>query len=148
MSQPFRTIGICVDDSEAARTAVEAGRAVAGPDTSITLLHVVEQRSFLVELAMGISGGITSDTDALIAAAQAWLESLAEGGERVAVLTGHPAQAIAEWATQAGADLLVTATARSRAEHALLGSVSRRLSELARCSVLLVHPGTETVTSS
>lgn len=143
MSQPFRTIGICVDDSDAARTAVAAGRAVAGPGASVTLLHVVEQRSFLVELAMGISGGITSDTDALMAAAQAWLEALADDGEQVAVLSGHPAEAAADWARQAGADLLVTATRRSEAEHALLGSVSRRLAELAPCSMLLVHPGHE-----
>lgn len=140
MSNHFRSIGVCVDDSDAARTALGAAREIAAPDAIVNLVHVVEQRSFLVELAIGIGGGVANDTDALMETAQAWLESLADEGEQVVVLTGHPAEAIADWARDSGCDLLVMATHRGHHERTLLGSFSQRLSAAAPCSTLLVHP--------
>jgi nucleotide-binding universal stress UspA family protein len=140
----FTRIAVCVDDSDAARLALDAARGLAPGAASVTLIHVVEPPSFLVELAAGVGGGIVGDTGAMIEAAQAWLGSLAEPGEEVVVLSGNPVSEVAEWAADAGCDLLVMATHRGAVPRALLGSFSQRMTSAAPCSTLLVHPAAGT----
>lgn len=141
MPVTFRRIGVCVDDSGAARLALDAARGLAGGGAEVTLLHVVEPPSLLVELAVGVGGGVPPDTEAPIEAARAWLDSLREGDERALVLSGTPVDRITAWAEETGADLLVAATHRQNARRGLLGGFSSRLATASPCSTLLVHPG-------
>jgi len=137
---PFRRIGVCIDDSDAARLALGTARSLAGPDAALTLLHVVEPPSLLVELAVSVGGGVPPDTEAPLAAAEAWLDSLREGGEEAVVLSGGPVDQVVRWAEESGCDLLVTATRRDHVRRSLLGSFTQRLTAGAPCSTLLVHP--------
>ena len=60
--------------------------------------------------------------------------------------TRSAAQAIAEFAREAGADLIVAGTSgSSRLVRVLVGSVTRRLLELAPCPVLAVPPEEEDI---
>jgi nucleotide-binding universal stress UspA family protein len=61
----------------------------------------------------------------------------------IAVVRGKPAQAIAQFAAEAGCDLIVMAThGTSGLQQAILGSVTRRVMYLAPCPVLVVRfPG-------
>lgn len=137
----FSNIAVCVDDSDAARRALDAARAIRPAGASLSVVHVVEPPSMLVELSLGVSGGVVGDVDAQAEAARAWLESLGEPGEAVEVLVGRPAvETLLGWAADAGCDLLVTATNRGRVERRLLGSFTRRVVEDAPCAVLTVPP--------
>jgi nucleotide-binding universal stress UspA family protein len=137
----FTDIAVCVDDSDAAGLALDAARSIRPEGGRLTLLHVLEPPSFLVELA-ALGGGIVRDREPLEEAARAWLESLAEPGEDVVLLEGSPAQTVLDWAEERGADLIVMASARSSEERHILGGFSHRVTANARCSTLLVHPGT------
>jgi nucleotide-binding universal stress UspA family protein len=137
---PFQRIGVCVDDSPAAGAALDSARSLRPPGGELWLVHVVEPPSFLLELAAGIGGGMVSDIDTLVAAATAWLESLADNGEHVVVLQGNSAAEVANWARTAECDLLVMAAMSDPATRSVLGSFSQRLTHSAPCSTLLVHP--------
>ena len=79
----------------------------------------------------------------LVAAAAAGLP-----GAETVVLTGDPqAQAICDWAQEAGVDLLVAGVYRGMASRALLGSFAQHLAYHAPCPVLLIGPGTESTTA-
>lgn len=118
-------------------------RSLRPADGELWLVHVVEPPSFLLELAAGIGGGMVSDVGALVATATAWLESLADDGEQVAVLRGSSAAEVADWARTAQCDLLVMAAMSDPATRSVLGSFSQRLTHSAPCSTLLVHPADE-----
>jgi nucleotide-binding universal stress UspA family protein len=137
----FANIAVCVDDSDAAGLALDAARSIRPEGATLTLLHVVEPPSFLVELS-ALGGGIVRDKGPIEEAANAWLQSLAEPGERALVLEGSPAQTVIDWASQHDCDLLVMATARSSGERHILGGFSHRVTANAPCSTLLVHPDT------
>ncbi len=84
----------------------------------------------LVVACVGDDGGFS-------AASTLAVESDVETTERV--LTGHPAEAIAELARSEGASLLVVGARGNRGLRAL-GSVSRRIVDRAPCSTLIVRP--------
>ena len=66
-----------------------------------------------------------------------------------AVIETHsPAHAIAEYAQQKGVELIVVGTSgNSRLVRMLVGSVTRRLLELAHCPILAVPPEDEDLRS-
>ena len=58
------------------------------------------------------------------------------------LVIGHPAEEIARIANEEGFDLLVVGSrGLSTVKAFLLGSVSEKLSRLAKCPVLIVKPG-------
>ena len=58
------------------------------------------------------------------------------------LVIGHPAEEIAKVANEEGFDLLVVGSrGLSTVKAFLLGSVSEKLSRLAKCPVLIVKPG-------
>lgn len=114
-------------------THVSGGLAgVAGPRTPVT--------PETVRIAEESAHAVTADL-------QRKAENLQKNGVTVefAVIETHsPAQAIAEFAHQEGADLIVVGTSgSSRLVRMLVGSVTRRLLEVAHCPVLAVPPEDE-----
>ncbi|MHB8643595.1 MAG: universal stress protein [Gaiellaceae bacterium] len=114
------------------------------PGVEVTVLHVDEHFSG------GRSSGqsIFADERDLQAKIESQVEGLRKDGLNVhfELLTKHdgePADAIADFATDAGGDLIVVATrGHGRLAGALLGSFAQRLLHVAPCPVLVVTPGT------
>jgi nucleotide-binding universal stress UspA family protein len=121
-SGPLRRIGVAVDGSTTARTALTAAvQLAAAGDTRLVLL----------------SAGAMPEPVA------AWLHvariSLDDVEHETRALTGDPGAALAE--ASADLDLLVCGTrGRGRAVGAILGSVSAHLIEHAQCPLLVVPP--------
>ena len=141
---PYRHIACAIDDADASRRAVaEAARVWGGGPGRLSIVNVADlPAAALLGAAVGappmevewLQGGCD-----LVAAAAAGLP-----GAETVVLTGDPqAQAICDWAQEAGVDLLVAGVYRGMASRALLGSFAQHLAYHAPCPVLLVGPGTE-----
>jgi nucleotide-binding universal stress UspA family protein len=143
-TDPYRHVACCVDDSDAAASAVaEASRVAGMAGGRLSLVHALP--------AVGrFTGGWTVRNpsradlaDDLREEARGWLGALADahpGAEPVLLEAGeHPADAVATWASRAECDLLVCAPWRGPvARVAHLGSFADRLVRRAPCPVLLV----------
>ncbi len=133
---------VAVDFSEAARAAVRAADALAGPGTTITLMHV---NSYAVPVVADWTYVMPPEELArLMTAAEEelrrWANELETEPERVRVevVAGEP---IAELTKRSDAyDLVVLGThGRKGLPRLFLGSVAERVARLARCSVLIVR---------
>ena len=143
MTELYRLVACCVDDSDAAREALlQAARLARVTGARLAAVHVVESPG-------GFSGGrtpYTPDPEELAAElredGRRRLEGLiasvpdAAGAEPV-VLQGDPPEEAVAWAERAGCDLLVTAAHRQGLTRALLGSFSGALVRDAPCPVLV-----------
>ncbi len=136
----LKNILVPVDFSEASRAALRAADALAGPDTVVTLLHVmpltrvvvldwqyVPPAEELVRLARAAE-------DAL----QAWASELRAPRVRVETTPGDPASEIIRLSTDY--DLVVVGThGRTGAARLLIGSVAERVVRGAHASVLVAR---------
>ncbi len=144
---------IAVDGSEFAEWSVQMLEAIAGrPPDSVTLLHVVDSASLKssarkhAALSKQAIAAMTKAGDqilrrfeglAKLALKQATTKPRTEIDTMLA--HGRVADTIAKVAKQKKADLLVVGSrGLTDAEHYLLGSVSRKVSALAVCPVLVV----------
>lgn len=139
MEAPFRHIAVCLDDSDAARRALEEARRLRsfGPGR-LTLLHVVE---FPIPYATGMGGWVPNPVD-LTEVAQKWLDGVAaEVPEGTGVvLEGHPAGEVCDWAAANAVDLIICASHRNLAARITLGSFAHYLVNHAPCPVLVLRP--------
>ncbi len=136
----FSKMVVCIDDSPGAQSALEVARTVRADGGTLTLIHVIPPPSFLTELAAGLGGGIVQDQTPLIEIAQEWIEAVANDDEDAVVLEGNPTHAVADWARDHQADVIVVAR-HGGPEKTVLGSFTQKLVAIAPCAVLLVHSG-------
>jgi nucleotide-binding universal stress UspA family protein len=146
----YRKILVGLDGSEhgldAARTGIELAKLC---DAELHLLTVTRPFKVTPELArflkaenlLGEPKYVMDDmTSEIVATAK---ESAAEAGltrVKTAVREGKPARALVEYARNQGIDLiLVGARGVGEPDVSLLGSVSQKVSLLAKCSVMIVR---------
>jgi nucleotide-binding universal stress UspA family protein len=134
----FSRIVVCIDDSPGAQRALETARTIRADGGTLTLVHVIAPPSFLTELAAGLGGGIIQDQTPLIEIAREWIATVANDDEDSIVLEGNPTHAVADWAREHGADVIVVAR-HGGPEKTVLGSFTQKLVAIAPCAVLLVH---------
>jgi nucleotide-binding universal stress UspA family protein len=128
----FRHVACCVDGAAGDEAAVAVGRAVAGADGRLSVVHVARGP------VPGIVGGARDEAGAAAAARR-----LAEGtGAEPVILRGVPGHAICGWARDADVDLLVVASRHpGRWGMSVLGAVTRHVVDHAPCAVLVVRHG-------
>lgn len=148
----FKTVLWATDGSVAAERALPAAKSIA---------QTYHAKLVVVHVSAGFAGfggprsPVTPDTiriaqesaNAITADLQRKAEDVKQEGvavEFALIETHSPAQAIAEFAREVDADLIVAGTSgSSRLVRVLVGSVTRRLLELAPCPVLAVPPEDE-----
>ena len=141
---------ICgVDGSAASVVALDVAAGLAErQDARLLMVHAVQH-------AVGGNGAASAHarliTERETEAAELLLEHLAEAAglehaER-RVVSGHPAERLAELADDEGAELIVVGSrGRSSFKAGLLGSTATSLIAIARCPVLVVPQSTRATT--
>ncbi len=137
----FKTIVAAVDFSGTSGEVVQSLGEIAGPDSEVHLVHVVAeplQQPWTVE-APGIDMAALRETWVAQAARRLnALDAPVRGQVSRQVLVGTPAEEIARFARQHGADLIVMGThGYGPVRRFLLGSVADRVVREASCPVLL-----------
>jgi nucleotide-binding universal stress UspA family protein len=146
----FKTILWATDGSRAAERALAVAKSIA--QTYNAKLVVTHVSTVLGGPPLAVKVAQES-TDTIKADLQQKVEDLKRDGVTVEFalpeMTTHgPAHAIAEFAREGGADLIVAGTSgSSRLVRVLVGSVTRRLLELAPCPILAVPPEDEDIES-
>ena len=145
----FKTVLWATDGSAAAERALSAAKSIAQTyDAKLLVTHVP-----VVLAGPQVAVAVAQES---AEATKASLQQRVDGLKRDGVtaefalpeMAMHgPAQAIAEFAREVDADLIVAGTrGSSRLVRVLVGSVTRRLLELAPCPVLAVPPHDEDIT--
>jgi nucleotide-binding universal stress UspA family protein len=136
----YERLLVPVDGSDTSMVAVDEAVALAERlDASIHGLYVVD---------LGAYHGFTTEDVAIEALEQDGEAALADVEDRckrhgVPIETGHPGEAIVDYATEEGMDCIVMAThGRRGLGHYLLGSVTERVVRHAEVPVLTVRAGT------
>jgi len=134
---PFQSVAVCVDGSDAAADAVELGKALAGADGEITLLHALET---FFALGWGHVWPIPDDE---------WQEMGDAVFEKVAahapdaerrLLPGSPYFAISQWVDENQPDVVVVAAHSGRFARLTLGSTSSHFAYHLDAPVAIAHP--------
>jgi nucleotide-binding universal stress UspA family protein len=138
----FKTIIWASDGSDHANRALEVARELAAADSPrLIALHVKE-------VMVGRAGGypVQVDEDEVEQEIRDQAKQLKEAGvdamyAQAAASAGGAAHAIADYAKEAGADVVVVGTrGQGPVSGLLLGSVTNRLLHVAPCPVLAVPP--------
>ena len=146
----FTRILIPTDFSAPSDIALEYGRIMARHfGASFHLLHVVDDAA--VEGLIGPDALVPPAPDAHTFRLQEAMERLAHRvtpDDRASfrahteVIFGKPAQAIVDYASDNGFDLIVMGThGRAGIAHLLMGSVAERVVRHAACPVMTIHEG-------
>ncbi|MDH3725691.1 MAG: universal stress protein [Thermoleophilia bacterium] len=136
----FDTVAVCVDYSDAAHDAIELGRALAGAEGQIVLVHVAEITSQLGWVKMIAIPDL--DWEPIGTELLKRLSEEAAGAETV-LLRGHPSISIMEWVERASPDVIVCAARHGVVSRTVLGSVSSYLAYHLPCPVAIARPGIE-----
>lgn len=142
-----RRILLPLDGGKLSISALPYLRAIAGPDTEITLLRVVPDATSLINRLPGQHAPAEDVLSRSIAACEAYLgdvcASLTDITPHVSTLTrtGHPADAILAVSDELGVDLILMAThGHGPVERMVLGSVADRIARTATMPVMLIRP--------
>jgi nucleotide-binding universal stress UspA family protein len=143
----FKTVLWATDGSAAAERALPVATSVAQTyGAKLIVIHAGVQVSEIPLAAPAAVAAAQESADATDEAMRRKVEDLKRDGVSVEfasteITTGGPAYAIAGFAHDTGADLIVVGTSgSSQLVRLLVGSVTRRLLELAPCPVLAVPP--------
>jgi nucleotide-binding universal stress UspA family protein len=136
----FDTVAVCVDYSDAAHDAIELGRALAGTEGQIVLVHVAEITSQLGWVKMIAIPDL--DWEPIGTELLTRLSEEAPGAETV-LLRGHPSISIMEWAERESPDVVVCAAHHGVVSRTVLGSVSSYLAYHLPRPVAIARPGVE-----
>ena len=147
----FKTVVWATDGSRAAERALAVAKSIAQTyEANLVVTHVSAVLSGLPPTAVEAA---RKSADATKANLQRKVEDLKRDGVTAEFalpeMTTHgAAHAIAGFARDAGADVIIVGTSgSSRLVRMLVGSVTRRLLELAPCPVLAVPPEDEDIES-
>lgn len=140
----FKKILVAVDGSTYAEHAVEYAAMLAKKfGSELVLIHVIINPIYTYEGVV-----LSPPLEQLKKAGNEVLNRNLAVAERIGVqaktrlAVGHPADEIAKVANEEGFDLLVVGSrGLSTVKAFLLGSISEKLSRLAKCPVLIVKPG-------
>jgi len=146
----IRNILVATDFSDSSATALNYGRELARRFGAVLhLMHVVDDISARISVASGLPYDLGRAQVELEAAARARLDGCFDEANRreltievVQRTSSSPAYAIANYAREAGIDLIITGThGRGTVAHLFMGSVAERVIRTAPCPVLTVrHP--------
>lgn len=136
---PRRTVVVPIDFSDQSFAALETAREMSQEPTSLHVIHVLP----ILEAAdPGVIWQTIDDASRSQHAKDALLEELEKRewhGMNVEVLIGDPGHAIADYAEQLDAGLVVVAShGKGALKHLLLGSVAERVVRLVHCPVLVL----------
>jgi nucleotide-binding universal stress UspA family protein len=138
----FNTIVLGLDGSENSKRAIPAAVELARQSGGrIVIAHVAERVA-----SKGGAASLRADEPDIRSEIEAEAERISSEGveasvENAVTVLGGPAQAIAEIADEAGADLIVVGTrGHSPIPGLMLGSVTNRLMHIAKRPVLGVPP--------
>jgi nucleotide-binding universal stress UspA family protein len=151
----YRTIVVPHDGSPFSERALERAAFIAkAAGARIVLVNATVLPAFVYSYHDATNTAINEVADSLVrSAADSTARALAEAARRleekegvrrasyVHAVAGDPAELVLETAEKEGADLIVIGSRGLRGLSRLraLGSVARRVSEHARCPVLIVH---------
>jgi nucleotide-binding universal stress UspA family protein len=146
----FKTILVATDFSEPSAKALEYGREMARTfGGALHVLHVVDDLFSHSGAEMGVGVSYAGLQQELENAARADLDRIVREDDRrelnaraVLLTSPSPAAAIASYARDAEADVIVIGTSgRTGLSRFMMGSVAERVVRLAPCPVLTVrHP--------
>jgi len=129
-------VPVSFDEERDAPQAVQVARKLAGDGARITLMHVIEQVP-----AYALSSASPGYLDEAKKASEAKLRVMAEGIPNctVAVLEGHAARALLDFAKQKWVDCIVIASHRPGVQDFFLGSTAAHVVRHAGCAVHVVR---------
>lgn len=144
----LKTVLVATDFSKSSEAALAYGRELARTfGAKLQLLHVTENMitRYAFEGSMGLPMDVQIEYEK---SSQERLEAMLGDDDRrelgataVMRVSNTPADAIVEYAKDAGADVIVVGThGRKALAHLFLGSVAERVVRLAPCPVLTVRP--------
>ena len=146
MDTSCETIIVAVDDSEAAKRAVEAALGVARAGDTLAFVHALDTMSVCLPVAEGALIDPTPMLDALLEDANALCgRAVAQARARgitahTHVIDGPPAESIRRFAADSHARLIVMGThARTGMARVMNGSVAESVLRLSDVPVLIVH---------
>lgn len=139
-TEAFGSVAVCVDYSDAAKGAIGLGRALAGAEGKLYLVHATETFARYGWLTMLKEPGLEWKS-----IGRELLERLSREAPQaeLVLLEGHPSASIAEWAEQTRPEVVVCGAHRGTATRVALGSVSSYLSHHLPCPVAIARPGAE-----
>jgi nucleotide-binding universal stress UspA family protein len=147
MDRPYRRIACCIDrDGEADHVLREGLRLCGDEIGSLEVVHVVASpRAFATSPFAYVAPLIEVTSESL-----AWLEEMTHDIPQATpvLLDGSPAREICSWSRANDVDLIIAAARRGIVERAMLGGFASHIAYHASCSVLLVHPPSESVGSA
>ncbi|MBE3550375.1 MAG: Universal stress protein family [Brockia lithotrophica] len=146
----FQRILVAYDGSEHAKRALETAASIARmtPGAELHVVHVVrfdpfeegvftEMQSFSSMSRSDYRGIVLKEGERRIEEAKKRLER-ESFAVHSAVLEGDPARRIVEYAEEKGIDLIVVGRrGLTMLQELFLGSVSHRIAQLAKCSILI-----------
>lgn len=130
-------IPIDLGDAGKGTSMIAAANNLAGADTHITVLNVIEDIPGYV--AMELPAGLAEKNKSQ--SLQTLTEIVEKAGLKaeVEVRSGHPYQTILAAAEDKGADLIIVASHKPGLQDYLLGSTAARVVRHAACSVLVIR---------
>jgi nucleotide-binding universal stress UspA family protein len=146
----YSNVLICVDGSEAARRAANAGAEIAAKfDAELHIMTVTKPykvsprlKQFLqAENLMGEPKYVLDEmTKGIIAEGRKHAETSNVRKIETHIVEGKPARTIVEFARDEGVDVIVMGSRGvGETEGSMLGSVSHKVSSLAHCTVVVVR---------
>ncbi|MDQ2093488.1 universal stress protein [Rhodalgimonas zhirmunskyi] len=129
-------VPVSFDEERDAPQAVQVAQKLAGDGARITLVHVIEQVPAYA-LSAASPGYLSEAKEASEAKMQAMAEGIPNCG--VAVLEGHAARTILEFAKEKWADCIVIASHRPGLQDFFLGSTAAHVVRHAGCAVHVVR---------
>jgi nucleotide-binding universal stress UspA family protein len=137
---PKRNVIVPVDFSPESMNAIEVGLALVDQPSHLHVIHVVID---ITPLEAGEVWGVIDPQARLEQTEKLLREKLADkkyAGVQITVLLGEPAHAIANYAQEKHAELVVIPShGRTGLTRLLIGSVAERVVRLAHCPVLVLR---------
>lgn len=154
----YRKICVAVDGSPSSQEAVKAASQLASRfDASLLLLHVIRPMKIPQELQRYIReddldnlrfSALENVGQEILAQAQAIAEEYAVTKIRSLILSGDPVEQIIEQTRHQVVDLLVMGTrGLGKLEGALIGSISRKVTELSDTNLMIIKQPVRVATS-
>ncbi|QDU30478.1 hypothetical protein ETAA8_56180 [Anatilimnocola aggregata] len=137
---PKQRVIVPIDFSSESFAALDVGLQVVERPNQVSIIHVIQD---LTPLEAGEVWGVVDPTARIESARRALRERLTDekySSVQLEVVLGDPAEAIAEYAQQTGADLVVIPShGRRGLTRLLMGSTAERVVRLAHCPVLVLR---------
>ncbi len=137
---------LAVDGSELTDAAIAYARSLAAARVKVTVLRAVNPVADIMPIAIpGAEGYVPIPHEDMVAAARAQLDAVVAtfpaGTATSAIVYGRPADAILDYAAQAGSDIIIMSTrGRSGFGRAVMGSVADSVVRTSKVPVVVVRP--------